>query len=288
MKIAYLINAHKNFDQLERLVSRLNHDAVDFFIHIDKKVDAASLSRLVDSLKKYSPTLIPKRVDVSWGGFSQIEATVNGLHSIIASGNSYDYICFLSGQDYPIQSNEKILGFLSNHKGCEFIDCYEVSPASHAEALVRFERYSLFEEISNPLLRLYLERALRVLLPKRRLPKGYRTFGGSSWWTISFDCAKYLIKFIDEQRSFFNFFRYALCPDETFFQTLIMNSPYNTKVYNDNLRHIDWPAGQVNPRILTSNDLARILSSMKLFARKFDVSSDEEILNLIDHHITTS
>jgi len=37
MKIAYIILAHKNPDQIKRLVLRLNTEGTSFFIHIDKK-----------------------------------------------------------------------------------------------------------------------------------------------------------------------------------------------------------------------------------------------------------
>ena len=39
MKIAHLILTHKNPKQLERLLNALQHDAFDFFIHVDRKTD---------------------------------------------------------------------------------------------------------------------------------------------------------------------------------------------------------------------------------------------------------
>ena len=286
MKIAYLINAHKNFEQLERLVSRLDHHEVDFFIHIDKKIDDVGFALLRDSLKKYQLTLISNRVDVTWAGFSQIQATINGLQSIVQSGNNYDYICLISGQDYPITNNEGILDFLARNNGLEFVECYEISADSRAPFLVRFERYSLLEQVNNCFLRLYLERALRVLLPKRKIPKDFKKYGGSSWWAISSDCARYLVNFVETEKAFVDFFRYAICPDETFFQTVIMNSPYSSRVHPDNLHYTNWEPGAVNPRTLRQHDFTGITSSAKLFARKFDTCLDQGILDLLDNFTT--
>jgi glycerol-3-phosphate responsive antiterminator len=37
MKIAYLVLAHGNFEQLERLIKALDDEGAAFFIHVDKK-----------------------------------------------------------------------------------------------------------------------------------------------------------------------------------------------------------------------------------------------------------
>jgi hypothetical protein len=55
---------------------------------------------------------------------------------------------------------------------------------------------------------------------------------------------------------------------------------------NDNLRYIAWQdldAG--SPAILRKADFARLVSSPKLFARKFDATVDAEVLDLIDSEI---
>ena len=288
MKIAYLINAHCKFKQLERLIGKLNNPNAVVFLHIDKKVDDSSFTSLKVLLNKYNVKYIKKRVDVIWAGFTQVEATINGLEEISSSSMDFDYINFISGQDYPIKHNEFIQQFLCRNKGFEFIECYEISTCSHAEAMVRFQRYCLVEKIKNGFVRLNTERALRVLLPKRKVPLGYRTYGGSSWWTISADCASYILDFVNKEIKATNFFKLALCPDETFFQTIIMNSEFNKKVYSNNLRYINWEKGKVNPRVLTRRDYDDIKCSDKLFARKFDSDLDEEILDKIDSDTTSN
>lgn len=284
MRIAYLINAHKNFKQLERLVATLNTKDVCFFIHIDKKVDASGFAKLSECLEKYNTMFVSDRVGMKWGGFSQVEATINGLQTIIGSGKSFDYINFISGQDYPIKHNAFILEFLSSNRGYEFIEYCELSPNGWEGAMTRFERYWLHDIINNTPVCSLIQNVLSVLLPKRKIPKGYNAFGGSSWWTISSDCARYILDFVDKERKFVDFFRLTLCPDEIFFQTIIMNSEYITRICNNNLRYIDWSEGESNPKVLSKVDFNLLLSSNKLFARKFDTNLDEQVLDMLDDY----
>lgn len=284
MKIAYLINAHKNFKQLERLVARLNYDGADFFIHIDRKTDDTNFTLLLDALSIFKPTWVADRVDIAWARFSQVEATINGLRTILQSNKSYDYINFISGEDYPIKSNDYIADFFSKNNGYEFIGHFDPVSEGWAEGMARFQRYWLDVVVKNGRIRCLLQRAADFF-PKRKIPKGYKAYAGSQWWSISSDCARYIVDFVDSNQSFVNFYKLTACPDEMFFQTIVMNSIYKTNVYNDNLRYIDWSEGQSHPKILTKNDFCHIKSSTGLFARKFDSNFDEEILDMIDDYI---
>ena len=51
---------------------------------------------------------------------------------------------------------------------------------------------------------------------------------------------------------------------------------------NDNLLYVDWSAGGASPRVMTMEDADKLRQSDKLFARKFSVVTDAEILDYID------
>ena len=68
------------------------------------------------------------------------------------------------------------------------------------------------------------------------------------------------------------------------FQTILHNSPHKVAIVNDNLVYTDWSAGGASPKVLTMGDADKLLSSDKLFARKFSVSADSEILDYLDKH----
>jgi hypothetical protein len=91
---------------------------------------------------------------------------------------------------------------------------------------------------------------------------------------------------VGERPDVLSFFRHVDIPDEIFFQTVIMNSELADTVVNDNLRYIDWTRGR-RPAILETRDFEALARSPKLFARKFDVEHDEQIMELIDHRLLT-
>ena len=65
MKLAVLIQCHKNPSQINRLLDALLHPSVDIFVHVDKKSDIA------DNIKQDPQIHIMDKnhsVSVSWGG----------------------------------------------------------------------------------------------------------------------------------------------------------------------------------------------------------------------------
>lgn len=118
MKLAVLIQCHKNPEQINCLLSVMKNDSVDFFIHIDKK------SNISESLVRRSDIHVlsqSERVNVQWGTFSQVQATLNLLNNAV-SNREYDYYFLISGQDFPIQPVEKLLKLLQNNKNANYIN----------------------------------------------------------------------------------------------------------------------------------------------------------------------
>jgi hypothetical protein len=91
---------------------------------------------------------------------------------------------------------------------------------------------------------------------------------------------------MNQNRRFVNFFKYVFIPDEIFFQTIILNSPFKENVIDNDLRCIDWSGrGGFRPTIWCKDDLEELSKSAALFARKFDTNVDPDILDLIDQKI---
>ena len=68
-------------------------------------------------------------------------------------------------------------------------------------------------------------------------------------------------------------------------QTIIINSQFAKNIYNKNdeykscLREIDWERG--SPYVWKKEDKDILLSSINIFARKFDENVDKEIMKII-------
>jgi uncharacterized protein (DUF952 family) len=120
---------------------------------------------------------------------------------------------------------------------------------------------------------------------KRKFLKDIKPFAGWQWWTITKECGEYIIDYVDKNESYCDFYKYTLLPDEGFFQTIILNSYLKHRVVNDNLRYTEGKSGEMHPHILTKKCFNKIINSNKLFARKFDINVDKEIIEMILNRI---
>jgi hypothetical protein len=289
MRLAYLILAHRDLGQLQRLISRLSDQDSDIFIHLDQKAGDESLSFIALNLFK-NVFIIKRRVDVRWGAFSMVQATLNGLAEIVEHG-SYDYIHLLSGADYPLKSNRSIINFFAANNGREFIHFREnPSPELPLGGCDRFEYYYDYDNTVTCKNEYELEMKARNL--KRIFINGMKPYHGSQWWSLTGGCISYLMKTVASNKDLVNYYRYTKFPDEQFFQTIIMNSVFARNAVNNNLRYIDWSqnnwsaidwvTSNPHPKTLAVQDINKMKYSEKLFARKFDAFTNSRVLDTID------
>jgi len=282
MRLANIIITHKNPQQLERLIKKMQHPNFDFFIHIDKKVDIKPFEYL-----KNLPgvSFIQERVVCNWGGYSTLKAMMNSLSAALNSSTEYAFYNLLSGQDYPLKTNDEIYDFLLKHMDKSFI-FYETDNAANwwENGVKRFERYHLTD--FNFTGKSFVERMINIVLPKRKFPMSMNLYGGSksSWWTINNESAVYLENFLNGQDGLEKFLKLCWGTDEFVIPTILNNSPFKNNVINNNLRYIDFPKGKANPKILGVEDMGKMIASDMLFARKFDSEVNNEILDVIDEH----
>ena len=258
-------------------MGKLMHEDADFYIHVDKKTDITPFFSLVD---KGNVFFIQNRVKVSWGSYSIVQATINGFEEILAPGVTYGHINLLSGQDYPIKPTSSIHSFLDAHPQKTFMHFLNVE-TEWQEAIPRIRRYYL-TNYDLPFGSYKAEQALNAVMPSRKLPDGIVAMGRSQWFTITPECAAYIVKYIKEQPWVSKFFKLSWAPDELIFQTILYNSPLRETMVNDNLLYVDWSKGTASPKVLTMEDAGALKASDKLFARKFNTSTDSNILDYLD------
>lgn len=277
MKIAHLIVIHENPSQLKRLIQRLTHPDADFYIHVDLKTDIKPFLYLQSKKVKF----IVNRVNVQWGAYSMVQATVNSFEEILKSDGNYDYINLLSGQDYPLKSTEIIHSFFKNNPHKAFMHTLSVEH-EWQEAIPRLTKYHL----SNYTFfgKYTLEKWLNFLLPSRKMPNNLIAVGRSQWFSISSHHAQYIVTYLHENKHVKKFFELTWGSDEFVFQTILFNSIYQKDMVNDNLRYIDWSEGKASPKTFTIHDLPNLLGSDKLFARKFSENIDNSIINELDKY----
>ena len=281
MRIAHLIIAHKEPGQVERLVSRLKHEACDVFIHVDKKADQSAFAYLQD---QQQVRFIRNRQLIRWAGYSFTKAILTGMREVLQAGD-YDFINLMSGQEYPLKPAKALVDFLQNHPGTTFMSYEAAGSPWWQQNMDRVEQYHTTD--FNFKGQYQFQAWVNRLLPKRKFPMSYTLYGGncSMYWTISKACARYVVHFMDRHPVVERFARFTWAPDEFLIPTILLNSPYRDRVINNNLRYIDWSQGGPNPRFLTLQDLDQLRRTPCFFARKFDIRQDSCILDQLDELI---
>jgi hypothetical protein len=275
MQQVILIHAHKDLEQLNALVGQLVDDEFLIYVNVDAKsaIDVGALHP--------AARLVRPRIDIRWGQFSQVEATLHSLRQILAEAGDFDKLVFISAQDFPLLPNRRLKHELAALGGRELIDCVPLGPQGWACA----GRYQYFHCGGRGALALACRLANRLMRSsgvKRAMVNGWQPWGGSSWWTISRDCARMIVQRAGADPAIARFFRTVECPDELFFQTLVMNSPFRQRVLFDNFRHIAWTSpGARNPKVLDAGDFDQLRASPAHFCRKLDPAASAGLLPLL-------
>lgn len=278
MNIAHLILAHKNPQQLERLLNALDHPHFTFYIHVDQKTDEEAFHFLS---KRKNVLFIKKRASVYWAGYGTIQATVNGFQEIVPKG--YDYINVISAQDFPIKSAAFIYDYIYRRQGKQFITCESIED-EWTEAAPRVKEYHFINwQIPG---KFRLGKLLTKLLPQRKFPLPYKIVGRANWFTLTNDAADYILQFLQKNPEVSRYFKYCWGADEFIFATIIYNSHFQPNIEN-NLVYVDW-TGQTkgHPRILETADFEKLKTSHKLFARKFDLQLHPQIFEQLEKLIS--
>jgi hypothetical protein len=227
---------------------------------------------------------IDNRVDVKWAGFNTVIATFKCIKEIVDAGIKYDFINFLSGQDYPLKSAEALRDFFKQNIGKEFLSYRDIKN-EWKEGLIRMEKYYFtnydFKGKSK------LEKVINFLLPRRKIPYDLHPYGKSMFWMLSPDAAMYVAQRVQNDIKLIDFFSLCWGSDEFVFQTILLNSPYKDNVVNENYRYIDWSLGGASPKVLEENDFKSISRSNMLFARKLSLPKSTKLADMIDINLLT-
>jgi len=281
MRVACIIMAHKEPQQIERFINKFSRFPYDFYIHIDKKIDLGPFHYLaaIPNVR-----LVQKRIRVRWASYSFLHAVLQTFNEILGSGLKYDFISVMSGQDYPIKPVDRMFQTLENNSEKNFIS-YDEDGEWWRHAISRISKYHFTNFGFRG--RYRIQFFLNALLPARKFPLPYKLYGGprAMCMTLSADCAAYIAQFIESNKKLRRFIRFTWGPDEFVIPTLIMNSAFKSTAINDNFYYIDWSKGGANPKTLTVDDYESLLLSDKMLARKFDIKQDPQIFDMLDKKV---
>lgn len=292
MKHAYCIVAFNNWPLLEKLITLLDDERNDIYIHIDKNVKMDNLEHF-KTFAKRSNVFLLNRLSGSWGtpGLADIQLE---FYKTATKDNHYQYYHLMSGVCLPLKTQDEIHDFFTRNVGKEFV--HFVSKPPVADYI--YKRYSLYHYFlkyvrgdgffRKAFLGVIGERisvTIQELLKVDRQADIRNTLCyGSNWSSITHELACYTVNHMDEitKRT-----RNTFAPDECVLQTLVYTSKFKDHLYcmdyddnyTANQRYIDWNRG--NPYIWRIEDYEELMNSGFLFARKFDTNVDMAIIDRI-------
>ena len=262
MRIAFLIAVHKVPSQVAELCRFLSAEGDSVFVHVDKSVDPRPFEQAVKGLERVE--IIPDRYTVSWGGFSQVQAT-NALIEAAIPGK-FDYYYFLSGQCFPIRSLAWLKDALS--AGRDHID-WQAMPTP-TKPMSRLHRRRFNRKNTSYKVKRLVEAALNLRpVPDFQGKFGMAPHAGSSWWCLSRDTIEYIRDFRAKTPAYDRYMRWTHCPDEMYYQTLVANRA-GGRPRAERLTGDVWVEGEAHPKMLTQADLPDLMKRTIFIARKFD------------------
>jgi len=268
-KIAIMMLIHRDTEQERRLINHLSKD-FDVYVHIDKRTSV--------EIENAEGVFVYKKYKTYWGSFNQIMATLFLLKK--AFENRYERYILISGQDLPITTNEKIKMFFENNNK-EYLGFVKIPNPVGWPDLDRIIGYQINCFNRKSLLFKILKKTVSSVTEKimpRKLD--YDFYGGSSWTNYTDGCVKKILEYLENNPAYIKRFKWTYCADEIFYHTII-NQLDGIELVNATLRYADWSDSSERPKTLKKEDYEKIMSSDRLFARKFDLNVDNDIIEMI-------
>lgn len=273
--IAYFLLVHRYPTQFKRLFKAIYEPGNRYVVHVDKSSGTEMAQELSDFLDPYQNAEILAPKDALWGGYSLVDAELRGMARLLQMGDQWSHYINLSGQDFPLKSQNYIRQFLAANPGKQFIRALD-QRTKRPDTLNRISH--LFVEAGGQMTETGIARPYLA---------GDTPFIGTQWKAVTRSFCEFVCHDPKAER-FKDFYRNSFIADEAFFQTVMMNSGDQGMVMNDDLRMIDWvPDGDIKlrPRNYEARDFGDLQRSTDLFARKFDAEFDTEILTLLEGHL---
>ncbi|OUL26834.1 beta-1,6-N-acetylglucosaminyltransferase [Nostoc sp. 106C] len=314
MKIAYLIQSHKNPKQIYRLVKTITQSSPNSYVLVSHDFKSCNLD--ITPLQQL-PEVQVINGQGGRGDFSIVQGYLDAVNWLLSHHIEFDWLINITGQDYPTQPLPKIEKFLAETKYDGF-SCYfdalsdsEQNPWERRRregsdrylyqywrsggylslwqrALIKFPRIVINN--TQPFIRINSSYGLMVGIRAVSPPFNdkFLCYAGSNFHTLSRKCVHYLHEFSNRNAQFRNYYQKSCIPDESYIQTILVNNGL-LKIFNHNKRYMNFNDTQNgHPNIITLNDYSALIKEEIHFARKFDLEQDSKILDMLDKRVIKS
>lgn len=277
---AFFILAHQKPDQLRWLVEALaaersGHGDI-VILHVDRKStlglkpERRGIWPMAKALASEYPNvhLMPPRF-TNWGGWSLAQVQLDAIALALEISPDWSHFINLSGQCYPIKPRQQIDALLAADPDQVFVELRNFTSLPPDDWHLAW----------HPMVELP-HKAIKLPGPRPPPAEFELCHKGSQWsilprefceWQRQAEVARVIRKYL----------RHLLLSDELIMQTLVRNGPWRDKVAAHVGHEIVWPG----PKVMTQDDLPRLLGSPAFFSRKFDHDRDPEILPHLAHRL---
>lgn len=288
VKIAYLVIAYMDPEQLERLAVRLSGTS-DVFVHINASVDQEPFQRALSGVHGQGKVFFSKeRYRIVWGGYSILQATFS-MMAQACQQDTYDRFVLLTGLDYPIRSDDEIEAFFRANAHTEFIHADTVSGEQYGHLYYYASRD---HKVLHKCFQSY-EKILKKLGKKGKKDyvvyngKKYHLYGIAPKWALSGECVSYLLHFYKKNRGFNRYFQLMHAPDDFYVATVLFHSKFRDSIESrEDIFRIIWLPEDKGAKILDVEDYQELESGNHLYAKKFQSGYSEELIQILDAHNT--
>jgi hypothetical protein len=267
VRIAYFIMVHHKPEVFKAMFQKIYTRDQFYLIHIDRKAKEEITDEIQMYLVRFPNVYILESINIVSGGFSMIQAELDAMEFLLNVSQEWDYFVNLSGEDYPLKSQNIIRQFLTVNNGRNYLFFYDQ----------KFYRPDTLQRIQNHFTELSYK--ISSLMYKREFMKDVTPYIGGKWVIFTRDTCAFLAN-NKKVMNFEDYYLHTLLPAESFFQTVLMNTSFNDLIVNDDKRAI------IEKPILgkkkTAEDLIIYLkASNQLFIRKINEKTDEDVLKYI-------
>ncbi len=314
-KNLYMIMCHKNLDQVLLLAKTMLTEDSDVVVHVDSSVNDDKYISFINATKDIPNFYVTEeRIHGVLDTRTLVDIVFIMLSHIKKKNLSYKNYCLLSGQDFPIKPVMEINKNLLENYPTPHIDCtpYDtrnwICPKFQSTPwLFKFRKSTLSKLDPENHIRKILNIATKKLQNCFELLKqtsydkltklGVSLYGGSAWWILPDTAIDFIYDEYTNSSKIVNCLLKARTPEETFFQTMIMRSPFKNDVHINPVDQVEqtcktWAYFSDkdkpftgHPYVFTVNEFDKLRDSSFWFARKFDIQQDHEIIELIQKHL---
>lgn len=280
-----VVTAYRDFPQLANVLAALEDAKVH--LHVDQKAEFSTDQW--EYLRRLPGVDVVSAHNVGWGAIAHLHAIIDGVESILRD-DSVELVHVISGQDYlsrPLSEYENV-----RDPSLAYLSVTEVT--DQPTLLHRFRTRFEFpgHDLRDPEVWAADQQSIAEHTAAGKLRETLGTmpklFKGMIWCSLPADMARYCVEVARTDEAFMDDLHHTRIPEEFFFPTVLMNSPFSERVSRTSSHFMVWTKGRARnsgPAVLEEQDLNDILASGKVFLRKVTTEESSDLVAALAQRI---